>query len=324
VDSFSESPRRAVFLLHKEAALAFVVDIQEAVVKDIARTVFVKLCTGVMALTLVSVAAVPASADSISVNTTSLGGQALNSTGLDHHQAYTWSLNGVNISGGVATSATLTFFNFYNWTSQALDPNNIIFLSLLDGTQSAQTTSPACTGTVGITCTSDSMTDNGNGGTLTIHDISNAFQVSQDALGVGNVSVIGAAGMVASATPITYLGSSRNTADAGQSAYGYNPLLVGNNPGGLNGTGAFTDATHVTWSYTFNSAQLAALTTYINNGAPVAFGLDPDCHFFMDSIQFDMAYAPGGPSVPEPASLTLLATGVAYLWMRRKKNAHVI
>ena len=89
----------------------------------IRRTVSIRLCTAVMALALGSVA-VPASAGSISVNTTSLGGQALSSAGLDHHQAYTWTLNGVNISGGVATSATLTFFNFYNWTTQALDPNN--------------------------------------------------------------------------------------------------------------------------------------------------------------------------------------------------------
>ena len=291
--------------------------------KQVTRTMSIKLCTGVMALALAGVA-VPASAGSVSVNINSLAGQTLSSAGLDHRQAYTWTLNGVTIAGGVAQSATLTFFNFYNWTSAASDPNNIIFLNLLDGTQSAQTTT-TCTGTAGVTCTSDSMQDNGNGGTLTLHDISNAFQLSQDPLGTGNTTVIGSSGMVSSSTPITYLGSSRNTADAGQTAYGYNAALVGNNPNGANGTGAFTDTTHVTWSYTFNSAQLAALTTYINDGAPVAFGLDPDCHFFMDSIQFDMTYGPSTQgAVPEPASLTLLATGMAYLWKRRKKNAQGI
>ena len=78
--------------------------------------------------------------------------------------------------------------------------------------------------------------------------------------------------------------------------------------------------TPTTWTYTFDANELAALQNYINNGHDIAFGFDPDCHFFNDGIKFTMTLTP----VPEMASaipalcLVLLAT--AFEVRRRRRT----
>ena len=78
--------------------------------------------------------------------------------------------------------------------------------------------------------------------------------------------------------------------------------------------------TPTTWTYTFDATELTALQNYINNGNNVAFGFDPDCHFFNDGIKFTMTLTP----VPEMASaipalcLVLLAT--AFEVRRRRRT----
>ena len=46
--------------------------------------------------------------------------------------------------------------------------------------------------------------------------------------------------------------------------------------------------TPVTWTYTFTPAQLTALRADISNGNNFALGLDPDCHFFNNGVQFTL------------------------------------
>jgi hypothetical protein len=78
--------------------------------------------------------------------------------------------------------------------------------------------------------------------------------------------------------------------------------------------------TPTTWTYTFDATELAALQNYINSGHDIAFGFDPDCHFFNDGITFTMTLTP----VPEMASaipalcLVLLAT--AFEVRRRRRT----
>jgi hypothetical protein len=71
--------------------------------------------------------------------------------------------------------------------------------------------------------------------------------------------------------------------------------------------------------YTFTADQLQVLSAYFLNGSDVAFGFDPDCHFWNDGIAFSFTNCPTTPT-PEPATLALLGTGLAGLYYRRKRQ----
>jgi hypothetical protein len=77
-------------------------------------------------------------------------------------------------------------------------------------------------------------------------------------------------------------------------------------------------------TYIFTNAQLAILTTYINDGDNgfFALGFDPDCHFFNDGIKLTITTADvPPPAVPEPGTLALFGLGAVFAGfaVRRKK-----
>jgi hypothetical protein len=77
--------------------------------------------------------------------------------------------------------------------------------------------------------------------------------------------------------------------------------------------------TPTTYTYTFTAAQLATLTNYINNGQDIAFGFDPECHFFNDGITFTMNIVP----IPEVANILPIAcllVGAAVAEIRRRRR----
>ncbi len=57
--------------------------------------------------------------------------------------------------------------------------------------------------------------------------------------------------------------------------------------------------------YSFTPDEVATLNDYIQNGADVALGIDPDCHFWNRGVSLDMCYQ----VVPEPACIALMALG---------------
>lgn len=77
--------------------------------------------------------------------------------------------------------------------------------------------------------------------------------------------------------------------------------------------------TPTTFTYNFTAAQLAVLQTYINNGKNIAFGLDPDCHFWNNGITFKIVT---GIPVPDPgATLGLLGLALVVLAWKQRKTA---
>lgn len=78
--------------------------------------------------------------------------------------------------------------------------------------------------------------------------------------------------------------------------------------------------TGVNYALNFTASQLQTLSAYIANGKDIAFGLDPDCHFFNDGITFKMTLTP----VPEMSALfpligLLAAVAFTRILQRRRR-----
>jgi hypothetical protein len=106
------------------------------------------------------------------------------------------------------------------------------------------------------------------------------------------------------------------------------PAMLASNPLIANGTGntfltnvSFT-TTPTTFTYNFTAAQLLVLQQYITNGKNIAFGFDPDCHFWNTGITFTIktGILPVPVPVPDTGS-TMIFLALALLalaWTQRK------
>ena len=187
-----------------------------------------------------------------------------NQFNLDHHNAYTWRIDGVNLTGRTITSATLTFRNISNWDT---NPNRL-FIHLLDTARNA---------------------------------------------GVGSFQ-----DAPASQVPVTDIND-----DFAGTRYLNNPL-VGAGTANTFLTSQSFSTTARNYVYTFTQDQLNVLSAYFMNGGNIAFGLDPDCHFWNDGIVF--SFETKATPTPEPTTMVLLGTGLAGLYYsrKRKKQAKII
>jgi len=100
--------------------------------------------------------------------------------------------------------------------------------------------------------------------------------------------------------------------------------LFNSNPLVAPGTGntflfaqSFT-TTAVNFVYNFTPEQLQILSAYFLSGNNIAFGLDPDCHFWNNGIKFEITTSDN--TVPEPTTMVLLGTGIAGLYLKRRRK----
>src|SRR5262252_2864539 len=187
------------------------------------------LLLSIAAAVVVALPAV-ASADVITFNAPATGANqgngGANQFSLDHHDAYTWRIDGVNLGGRSITSATLTFRNISNWDT---NPNKL-FIHLLDTAR--------------------------NRGVASFQDAP------------------------ANQTPVTDIND-----DFAGTRFLNNPLVSSGTANTFLASKSFT-TTATNYVYTFTADQLQVLSAYFLNGGDIAFGLDPDCHFWNNGIVF--------------------------------------
>jgi hypothetical protein len=72
---------------------------------------------------------------------------------------------------------------------------------------------------------------------------------------------------------------------------------------------------------TLDTAQLAALNSFGADGR-IAFGLDPDCHYYNKGVSFSIrTYIPPAAIVPAPAAVMLSSVGLVLVgWLRTRKS----
>ena len=108
----------------------------------------------------------------------------------------------------------------------------------------------------------------------------------------------------------------------GQIADNFAGALLATNPLVAAGTGntfLFSQSfstTPTNFVFNFTAAQIQALSAYFAHNNNIAFGFDPDCHYWNNGIKFELYTS---TTVPEPATMLLLGSGLAGIAAKIRK-----
>jgi hypothetical protein len=243
---------------------------------------------------------------------------------LDHHNAYVWSINTGKLAAGTTVkTATLTFKQLYNWDTAA----NELYLQLFDAAKTTGGTLLQQSGYSTVRYVQDSSVDHGplsNAFVNAPYDNNASLPSNCNSYTLTSTQKTQCAEqklenqLVAPTTAETYL-TERSFA-----ALGYSPTSGEGDPLGAGWTVAADGHDSggkqlYTYTYTFTEDQENALQSYIANDGKIAIGLDPDCHFYNNGVMLTLTT---GPTIPEPASLMLLGSGLfAAAAYRRRQRA---